>query len=65
MTTPLASSAFDSLRLDAVRDQEALRRAYEAPSDAAVRKQMTELLEVPGADHGFAVPMGVPPRERS
>ncbi|MGW2856567.1 hypothetical protein ACWDAZ_32945 [Streptomyces sp. NPDC001215] len=40
MTTPLAGSAFDSLRLDAVRDQEGLRRAYELPGDAAVRKQM-------------------------
>ena len=45
MTTALAGSAFDSLRLDAVPDQEALRRAYELPSDAAVRKQMTELTE--------------------
>ena len=27
MTTPLAGSAFDSLHLDAVTDQEALRRA--------------------------------------
>ncbi|MET7356178.1 hypothetical protein [Streptomyces mirabilis] len=31
MTTPLAGSAFDSLRLDAVPDQEALRRVYEPP----------------------------------
>jgi hypothetical protein len=31
MTTPLASSAFGSLRLDAVPDQEALRRVYERP----------------------------------
>ncbi|MFE2095355.1 pyridoxamine 5'-phosphate oxidase, partial [Streptomyces sp. NPDC059460] len=45
MTTPLADSAFDSLRLDAVPDQEALRRVYELPSDAAVRKQTTELTE--------------------
>ena len=45
MTPALAASAFDSLRLDAVPDQEALRRAYEFPSDAAVRKQMTELTE--------------------
>jgi hypothetical protein len=28
-----------------VPDQEALRRAYEFPSDAAVRKLMTELIE--------------------
>jgi len=45
MTPAVATSAFDSLRLDAVPDQEALRRAYELPSDAAVRKQMTELTE--------------------
>jgi PPOX class probable FMN-dependent enzyme len=45
MTPAFATSAFDSLRLDAVPDQEALRRAYELPSDAAVRKQMTELTE--------------------
>src|ERR1700749_4035005 len=45
MTPALAASAFDSLHLDAVSDQEALRRAYELPSDAAVRKQMTELTE--------------------
>lgn len=31
MTTPLAGSAFDSLRLDAVSDQEALRQVYELP----------------------------------
>ena len=45
MKQDLATSAFDSLRLDAVPDQEALRQAYELPSDAAVRKQMTELTE--------------------
>jgi hypothetical protein len=45
MTPSLAGSAFDSLRLDAVSDQEALRRAYALPSDAAVRTQMTELTE--------------------
>jgi hypothetical protein len=45
MTTPLAGSAFDSLRLDAVSDPEALRRVYDLPSDAAVRKEMTELTE--------------------
>lgn len=45
MTLTRATSAFDSLRLDAVPDQQALRRAYELPSDAAVRKQMTELTE--------------------
>src|SRR4051794_31604290 len=45
MTGALAASAFHSLRLDAVPDQEALRRAYELPSEAAVRKQMTELTE--------------------
>ena len=41
----LAASAFHSLRLDAVPDQEALRRADELPSHAAVRKQMIELTE--------------------
>ncbi|MFE2291309.1 MSMEG_1061 family FMN-dependent PPOX-type flavoprotein [Streptomyces sp. NPDC059452] len=45
MTTSLDSSAFDSLRLDAVSDLEGLRRAYGLPSDAAVRKQMTELTD--------------------
>lgn len=45
MTTPLTGSAFESLRIDAVPDQEALRRAYEAPSDAGLRKQMSELTE--------------------
>ncbi|MFJ8579416.1 MSMEG_1061 family FMN-dependent PPOX-type flavoprotein [Micromonospora sp. NPDC093277] len=45
MGPDLATSAFESLRLDAVPDEETLRRAYELPSDAAVRKQMTELTE--------------------
>jgi uncharacterized protein len=45
MTTSLASSVFDSLRLDAVADQEALRQVYDVPGSAAVRKQMTELTE--------------------
>ncbi|MCZ7373600.1 MSMEG_1061 family FMN-dependent PPOX-type flavoprotein [Micromonospora sp. WMMC250] len=45
MTSAPAASAFDSLRLDAVRDHETLRQAYALPSDAAVRKQMTELTE--------------------
>ncbi|MFG1650180.1 MSMEG_1061 family FMN-dependent PPOX-type flavoprotein [Micromonospora sp. NPDC049275] len=45
MTPAPATTAFDSLRLDAVPDQETLRRAYELPSEAAVRKQMTELTE--------------------
>ncbi|MGN9910091.1 MSMEG_1061 family FMN-dependent PPOX-type flavoprotein [Phytohabitans sp. LJ34] len=45
MKEALAASAFDSLRLDAVRDLEALRRVYELPGDRAVRKQMTELTE--------------------
>jgi PPOX class probable FMN-dependent enzyme len=45
MTTAPAATAFDSLRLDAVPDQEALRRVYELPTEAAVRKQMTELTE--------------------
>jgi PPOX class probable FMN-dependent enzyme len=45
MTSALAATAFDSLRLDAVPDREALRQVYELPTDAAVRKQMTELTE--------------------
>ncbi|MEV3853912.1 MSMEG_1061 family FMN-dependent PPOX-type flavoprotein [Streptomyces sp. NPDC050095] len=45
MTTSLATSAFDSLRLDAVSDLEALRQVYEDPGDAARRKQMTELTD--------------------
>lgn len=45
MTPSPAGSAFDSLRLDAVQDRDALRRAYALPSEAAVRKQMTELTD--------------------
>ncbi len=45
MTTAPAATAFDSLSLDAVPDQEALRLVYELPTEAAVRKQMTELTE--------------------
>jgi PPOX class probable FMN-dependent enzyme len=45
MTSARATTAFDSLRLDAVPDAQALRQAYALPSDAAVRKQMTELTE--------------------
>ena len=45
MTSSLTGSAFDSLLLDAVPDQETLRRTYELPGAAAVRKQMTELTE--------------------
>ncbi|WP_433795810.1 MSMEG_1061 family FMN-dependent PPOX-type flavoprotein [Actinoplanes sp. CA-252034] len=45
MTSVLDTGVFDSLRLDAVPDQEALRRVYDLPSEAAVRKQMTELTE--------------------
>jgi uncharacterized protein len=45
MNPALATSAFDSLRRDAVPDQEALRRVYTLPGEAAVRKQMTELTE--------------------
>ena len=45
MTPELATSAFDALRLDAVTDQEALRRTYDLPGEMAVRKQMTELTE--------------------
>ncbi|MEV4826341.1 MSMEG_1061 family FMN-dependent PPOX-type flavoprotein [Micromonospora sp. NPDC049274] len=45
MTPAPTTTAFDSLRLDAVPDQETLRRAYELPGEAAVRKQMTELTD--------------------
>ncbi|CAM5247380.1 hypothetical protein GCM10010329_53360 [Streptomyces spiroverticillatus] len=45
MTTTLASSTFDALRLDAVADQEALRQVYDLPGDRAVRKQMAELTD--------------------
>ena len=45
MTPSFAGSAFEALRPDAVADQAALRRVYELPGDAAVRKQMTELTE--------------------
>ncbi|MEU5668747.1 hypothetical protein AB0H10_39705, partial [Streptomyces longwoodensis] len=45
MTPTPAGSAFDSLRLDAVTDQETLRRVYALPSAAAVRKQMNELTD--------------------
>ena len=42
MTSTLAASAFDSLRLDAVPDPEALRQVYELAGDAALRKQATD-----------------------
>lgn len=45
MEQTVAAGTFDSLRLDAVPDQEALRQVYDLPSEAAVRKQMTELTE--------------------
>ncbi|MFC9479065.1 MSMEG_1061 family FMN-dependent PPOX-type flavoprotein [Streptomyces griseus] len=45
MTSPLTGTAFDDLLLDAVSDQETLRRAYELPRDAAWRKQTTELTD--------------------
>ncbi|MCW6007273.1 pyridoxamine 5'-phosphate oxidase family protein [Micromonospora sp. CPCC 205371] len=45
MKSDLATSAFDSLRLDAVPDQETLRRTYALPRDRDVRKQMIELTE--------------------
>ena len=45
MESGLATSAFDLLRLDAVPDEEALRRVYAMPAEPAVRKQMTELTE--------------------
>ncbi|MFH7594754.1 MSMEG_1061 family FMN-dependent PPOX-type flavoprotein [Streptomyces racemochromogenes] len=44
-TTHLSTSAYDSLRKDAVSDLETLRQTYAAPNDTAVRKQMTELTE--------------------
>lgn len=44
-TTPLTGSSFDLLRFDALADPEQLRRVYALPSDAAVRKQMTELTD--------------------
>ncbi|GAA4975094.1 MSMEG_1061 family FMN-dependent PPOX-type flavoprotein [Actinoplanes utahensis] len=45
MTTVDATTAFDALRPDALTDQEALRRVYAQPGEAAVRKQMTELTD--------------------
>ncbi|MFE7180526.1 MSMEG_1061 family FMN-dependent PPOX-type flavoprotein [Streptomyces erythrochromogenes] len=45
MTSSPASSAFDSLRLDAVSDEDALRRVYELPRETALRKEMTELTD--------------------
>jgi PPOX class probable FMN-dependent enzyme len=45
MTSAATVTAFDSLLIDAVPDQEALREVYDLPSEAAVRKQMTELTE--------------------
>ncbi|MFZ3567565.1 MSMEG_1061 family FMN-dependent PPOX-type flavoprotein [Streptomyces sp. BH097] len=45
MTPHPALSTFESLRADAVPDEETLRQAYALPSDAAVRKQMDELTD--------------------
>jgi PPOX class probable FMN-dependent enzyme len=45
MTSTAAAGIFDSLRLDAVTDQEALRRVYDMPGETAMRKQMTELTD--------------------
>jgi PPOX class probable FMN-dependent enzyme len=45
MTAELATSAFDSLLADALTERGALREIYAAPSEAAIRKQMTELTE--------------------
>jgi PPOX class probable FMN-dependent enzyme len=45
MTSDLATSVFDALLADAVPDEETLRRTYALPSEAAVRKQMTELTD--------------------
>lgn len=39
------TTAFDSLRRDAVADLDTLRGSYDLPGEAAVRKQMTELTE--------------------
>ncbi|MFG2112131.1 MSMEG_1061 family FMN-dependent PPOX-type flavoprotein [Streptomyces sp. NPDC048718] len=43
MTTPPDDNVFESLRRDAVRDQEELRQVYELPGAGARRKQMSEL----------------------
>ncbi|MFF7341863.1 MSMEG_1061 family FMN-dependent PPOX-type flavoprotein [Streptomyces sp. NPDC008163] len=45
MTTLVTGSAYDAFRADAVRDHEALRRAYELPKETALRKQTDELNE--------------------
>jgi PPOX class probable FMN-dependent enzyme len=45
MTAELATSAFDSLLVDALTDREALREIYAAPGEGAIRKQMTELTD--------------------
>ncbi|WP_416959862.1 MSMEG_1061 family FMN-dependent PPOX-type flavoprotein [Streptomyces sp. Agncl-13] len=45
MTSPPTDSVFDSLHLDAVRDEDALREVYGLPRGTARRKQMTELTE--------------------
>lgn len=44
-TTHPALGTFESLRADAVPDEETLRQAYALPSEAAVRKQMDELTD--------------------
>jgi PPOX class probable FMN-dependent enzyme len=43
--TTTSTTAFDSLRRDAVTDLGSLRQVYQLPGEAAVRKQMTELTE--------------------
>ncbi|WP_405947733.1 pyridoxamine 5'-phosphate oxidase family protein [Streptomyces prunicolor] len=43
MTPSLTGTAFDSLRVDALCDQDELRRVYALPNATALRKQMTEL----------------------
>ncbi|WP_250037571.1 MSMEG_1061 family FMN-dependent PPOX-type flavoprotein [Paractinoplanes maris] len=45
MTVTRVPNVFDSLRLDAVSDEETLRRVYAMPGEPAVRKQMTELTD--------------------
>lgn len=45
MDAEVVTSVFEDLRSDAVADVEALRRVYDMPGPAAVRKQMGELTE--------------------
>ncbi|MER7758731.1 MSMEG_1061 family FMN-dependent PPOX-type flavoprotein [Streptomyces sp. NPDC097619] len=45
MTSSPTGSAFDALRSDALTDPEELRRTYDLPGEAALRKQMDELTD--------------------